>query len=153
MGNTYYCTYSNRNTGQQETFECPCDLCWQEWFPNSQNPCPSCSGTASGLDWYYWFLIAIGILLVISLVVSIFVCWRKRKQRSILLVELNNTDRNIVAPQHVPKVENSNTVRNPPTSNNIARTKPQPQQKPQQNSQNVQDKPQAPQVVNWQIPQ
>lgn len=92
MGNTYYCNYYNSFTGQTNSFECPCDLCWNEWNPNTENPCPPCPYSQSkGLMWYYWVLISIGILILLFIIASIFVCRRKKRQRQMLLLELENS--------------------------------------------------------------
>jgi 4-amino-4-deoxy-L-arabinose transferase-like glycosyltransferase len=44
------------------------------------NPCPPCS-SATGLLWYYWVLIAIGIIIFLAVIVAIVRIRLKRRNR------------------------------------------------------------------------
>lgn len=65
MGTTA-CTYLN---GQ--VVYCPCNNCWTTYQGNS---CPPCA-----LAWYYWVIISIGIIGVISSIAGVIIRRRRRR--------------------------------------------------------------------------
>lgn len=78
----YTCSYILVATGQEVTYNCsPCVShdCWAgEVNLAEMGGCPPCTNTT--LAWYYWLIIAVGILAVILAIIGGLVRYRRQQK-------------------------------------------------------------------------